>query len=311
MGTQDMDIKIKFWGTRGSIATPGQDTLKYGGNTSCVEVTGADNALVIFDAGTGIRPLGLDLLKRYPSEAKIHGHIFITHFHLDHIQGFPFFVPVYVPGNTFTIYGCEGAGKKLENIFVGQMSPEYFPVTLREMPAEMIFTQLTTRPVTLNNGWTVTPTYVNHPGLALGYKLDTGKHKVAYLTDNEPFRYLLRQQGNQSPMFDDLDKGVVELEREDKNLVEFSRGVDILIHDAQYTIDEYKAKLSWGHSFYEFALEMAIQAEVKQLVLFHHDPMRPDKELDDILLKCQKIVSDRKSPMQVVAAWEGLEITLP
>src|SRR5688572_33385202 len=119
-------VKIKFWGTRGSIATPGMDTVKYGGNTSCVEVSD-DKTLVIFDAGTGIRPLGLDLLKRTPKGAPIRGHIFISHFHLDHIQGFPFFVPVYGSGNSFTIHGCEGAGKKLENIFVGQMSPEYFP----------------------------------------------------------------------------------------------------------------------------------------------------------------------------------------
>ncbi|MBI4396848.1 MAG: MBL fold metallo-hydrolase [Elusimicrobia bacterium] len=301
-------MRVKFWGTRGSIATPGQDTVKYGGNTSCVEVSD-DQTLVIFDAGTGIRPLGLDLLKRFPDGKRIHGHIFISHFHLDHIQGFPFFVPVYKQGNSFTIYGCEGAGKKLENIFVGQMSPEYFPVTLKEMPAELRFMQLTTRPVEVN-GWKIHPTYVNHPGLALGYRLDTGSAKVAYITDNEPFRYLLRQQGNLDPLYDDLDRGQVVLEREDKNLVEFIRGVDILIHDAQYTIDEYKVKLSWGHSFYEFAIEMALQAEVKQLVLFHHDPMRPDRQLDELLAKCKAVVAKRNSKMVVNAAWEGLEIRL-
>jgi phosphoribosyl 1,2-cyclic phosphodiesterase len=301
-------MKIKFWGTRGSIATPGQDTVKYGGNTACVEVSD-DKTLLIFDSGTGIRPLGMDLLKRTPKGARIQGHIFISHFHLDHIQGFPFFVPVYVPGNSFTIYGCEGAGKKLENIFVGQMSPEYFPVTLKEMPAELKFTQLTTRPVQVN-GWTVHPTYVNHPGLALGYRVEDGKHKMAYVTDNEPFRYLLRHQGNLQPIYDDLERGAVELEREDKNLCEFLRGVDVLVHDAQYTIDEYKTKLSWGHSFYEFALELAIQAGVKQLVLFHHDPMRPDRQLDDILAKCREYVSALKSSLDVQAAWEGLEINL-
>jgi len=301
-------MKIKFWGTRGSIATPGLDTVKYGGNTACVEVSDKDT-LVIFDSGTGIRPLGLDLMKRIPKGQRIHGHIFISHFHLDHIQGFPFFVPVYIPGNAFTIYGCEGAGKKLENIFVGQMSPEYFPVTLKEMPAELTFTQLTTRSVNVN-GWTVHPTYVNHPGLALGYRLDAGNKKVAYVTDNEPFRYLLRQQGNLHPIYDDLDKNTVELEREDKNLAQFLEGVDVLIHDAQYTIDEYKTKLSWGHSFYEFAIELALQAGVKQLVLFHHDPMRADKQLDDIVAKCQALVAKRKGALTVTAAWEGLEINL-
>jgi phosphoribosyl 1,2-cyclic phosphodiesterase len=214
-------VKVKFWGTRGSIATPGQDTVRYGGNTSCVEVSD-DKNLVIFDAGTGIRLLGLDLLKR-ANNGGIRGHIFISHFHLDHIQGFPFFVPVYIKGNAFTIYGCEGAGKKLESIFVGQMSPEYFPVTLTEMPAELNFVQLTTRPVQVN-GWTVNPTYVNHPGLALGYRVDAGATKVAYVTDNEPFRYLLRAQGNLKPVFDDIDQGQVTLEREDKHLAEAQLG---------------------------------------------------------------------------------------
>jgi phosphoribosyl 1,2-cyclic phosphodiesterase len=302
-------VKIRFWGTRGSIATPGQDTVRYGGNTSCVEVSD-DKTLLIFDSGTGIRPLGMDLLKRFPKGTKISGHIFISHFHLDHILGFPFFVPAYVPGNSFTIYGCEGAGKKLESVFVGQMSPEYFPVTLREMPAELKFVQLTTRPVEVN-GWTVNPTYVNHPGLALGYRVDAGAHKVAYVTDNEPFRYLLRQQGNKQPLFDDLERNTVELEREDKNLAEFLRGTDVLIHDAQYTADEYRTKLSWGHSFYEFAVELALEAQVKHLVLFHHDPMRPDRDLDDLLQRCRERVAARKSGLTVDAAWEGLEIVLP
>jgi phosphoribosyl 1,2-cyclic phosphodiesterase len=301
-------MKIKFWGTRGSIATPGQDTVKYGGNTSCVEVTDGET-LVVFDSGTGIRPLGLDLMRRTPPGRKIHGHIFISHFHLDHIQGFPFFVPVYVPGNAFTIYGCEGAGKKLENIFVGQMSPEYFPVTLREMPAELKFVQLTTRPVEVNS-WTVHPTYVNHPGLALGYRLDAGRHKIAYVTDNEPFRYLLRPQGNLQPIYDDLERGHVELERQDQELMKFLKGVDVLIHDAQYTIDEYKTKLSWGHSFYEFALELALQAEVKQLILFHHDPLRYDRQLDELQDKCRALAAQRNKNLTVHAAWEGLEINL-
>lgn len=302
-------MKVKFWGTRGSIATPGQDTVKYGGNTSCVEVSDG-KTLVIFDAGTGIRPLGLDLLRRTPRNGKIVGHIFISHFHQDHIQGFPFFTPVYASGNSFTIYGCEGAGKKLESIFVGQMSPEYFPVTLKEMPAELKFVQLTTRPVKVNS-WTIYPTYVNHPGLALGYRLETGKSKMAFITDNEPFRYLLRSQGSLTPVYDDLDRGTVELEREDKNLVEFLKGVDLLIHDAQYTIDEYKVKLSWGHSFYEFALELALQAQVKRLVLFHHDPLRSDRQLDELLEKCKAYVAKRKGTLDVLAAWEGLEVQLP
>jgi phosphoribosyl 1,2-cyclic phosphodiesterase len=300
-------LKVKFWGTRGSIATPGLETVKYGGNTSCVEVSD-DKTLVIFDAGTGIRPLGLYLLKRFESKP-IDGHIFVTHFHLDHIQGFPFFVPVYSSKNSFSIYGCEGAGKKLENIFVGQMSPEYFPITLKEMPAQLKFVQLATRPVKVNE-WIVYPTYVNHPGLALGYRLEAGARKVAYVTDNEPFRYLLRHQGGQEPLYDDLDRGEVVLEREDKALMEFVSGADLLIHDAQYTIEEYKTKLSWGHSFYEFAVELAIQGKVKRLVFFHHDPVRTDGELDKMLELARERVQARGSSLIVDAAFEGLEIHL-
>lgn len=300
-------MRIKFWGTRGSIATPGPDTVKYGGNTSCVEVSEGET-IVVFDAGTGIRLLGQDLQRRFPN-TDLHGHIFISHFHLDHIQGFPFFTPVYRKGNSFTIYGCEGAGKKLENIFVGQMSPEYFPVTLREMPADLSFVQLTTRPVTVN-GWTVHPTFVNHPGLALGYRLETGRHRVAYMTDVEPYRYLLRQQGHQEPVFDDLDRGGVELLREDKHAAEFFRGVDLLIHDAQYTVDEYKRKMGWGHSFVDFALEMALEAKVKRLVLFHHDPLRNDEEEDLMLEHVRAQAVSRNPRLQVDAACEGMEIEL-
>jgi phosphoribosyl 1,2-cyclic phosphodiesterase len=302
-------MKIRFWGVRGSIATPGQDTVRYGGNTPCVEVWDNRN-LIILDSGTGIRPLGLDLMKRFPANTRIEAHLFITHFHVDHIQGFPFFHPFYLPGNHFTIYGCEGAGKKLESIFMGQLSPEYFPVTLKEMPAELKFVQLTTRPVSLD-GWTISPTYVNHPGLALGYRLDKGGRRISYITDNEPFRYLLRQQGGHTDdIFDDLDKGVVELEREDKNLVEFVRGSDVLIHDGMYTIDEYKTKLSWGHSFVEFAVEVALQAQVKQLILFHHDPMHSDAIVDDIMKDVRALAARRAPKLQVHAAQEGFEIDL-
>lgn len=300
-------MKIKFWGTRGSISSPGPSTTKYGGNTACVEVSDTQT-LAIFDAGTGIRLLGEDLLRRGPE--RVEGHLFISHFHFDHIGGFPFFRPLYMKGNKFTIYGCEGTGRKLENIFVGQMSPEYFPVTMSEMPAELDFVQLTTRPINLN-GWTITPAYINHPGLALAYKIDTGKSKIVYMTDNEPFRYLLRQQSKKQEVFDDLKRGQVELEREDLMLVDFFEGADLLIHDGQYTQEEYPPHLGWGHSFYEFALEMALQGRVKKLLFFHHDPDRTDADLDKQLEKIQALAKARGALLDVGAAFEGQEIQLP
>ena len=300
-------MKIKFWGTRGSISSPGPTTTKYGGNTACVEVSDPDT-LAIFDAGTGIRLLGEDLLRR--GNGRVNGHLFISHFHFDHIGGFPFFRPLYVKGNSFTIYGCEGTGRKLENIFVGQMSPEYFPVTMSEMPAELNFVQLTTRPISLN-GWTITPAYINHPGLALAYKIDTGKSRIVYMTDNEPFRYLLRQQAKKAEVFDDLKRGQVELEREDLLLVDFFDGADLLIHDGQYTQEEYPSHLGWGHSFYEFALEMALQGHVKRLMFFHHDPDRTDADLDKQLERIQSLAKARGSALDIGAASEGQEIQLP
>jgi len=300
-------MKIKFWGTRGSISAPGPTTTKYGGNTACVEVSDSQT-LAILDAGTGIRLLGEDLLRRGPE--RVEWHLFISHFHFDHIGGFPFFRPLYMKGNKFTIYGCEGTGRKLENIFVGQMSPEYFPVTMSEMPAELNFVQLTTRPIHLN-GWTVTPAYINHPGLALAYKIDTGKSKIVYMTDNEPFRYLLRQQSKKQEVFDDLKRGQVELEREDLMLVDFFEGADLLIHDGQYTQEEYPPHLGWGHSFYEFALEMALQGHVKKLLFFHHDPDRTDADLDKQLEKIQALAKSRGASIEIGAASEGQEIQLP
>lgn len=300
-------MKIKFWGTRGSISSPGPTTTKYGGNTACVEVSDSQT-LAILDAGTGIRLLGEDLLHRGPG--RVEGHLFISHFHFDHIGGFPFFRPLYVKGNKFTIYGCEGTGRKLENIFVGQMSPEYFPVTMSEMPAELDFVQLTTRPINLN-GWTITPAYINHPGLALAYKIDTGKSKIVYMTDNEPFRYLLRQQSKKQEVFDDLKRGTVELEREDLILVDFFEGADLLIHDGQYTQEEYPSRMGWGHSFYEFTLEMALQGHVKKLLFFHHDPDRTDADLDIQLDKIKTLAKTRGSDLDIGAAFEGQEIQLP
>ena len=308
-GEDSPDImKITFWGTRGSIATPGPDTVRYGGNTACVELSD-DKNLLVFDVGTGLRLLGEELCRRIPA-GKITAHLFISHFHFDHIIGFPFFRPLYTPGNTFTLYGCEGTGRKLETIFVGQLSPEYFPVSLSEIPAKLNFVQLTTRPLPLN-GWTITPAYVNHPGLALGYRVDNGKSRVVYMTDNEPFRYLLRQQAKKTPIYDDLDRGEVELEREDLMLVDFLEGADVLIHDAQYTIEEYRTKTGWGHSFYDFAVEMALRGKVKKLILFHHDPLRTDKDLDLQVQRARSIVAQRGAALEIEAAFEGLEIDLP
>jgi phosphoribosyl 1,2-cyclic phosphodiesterase len=301
-------MKVQFWGTRGSIATPGPDTVRYGGNTSCVEMSD-EKTLAVFDAGTGMRLFGEDLIRR-TAPGKLDLHLFLSHFHFDHIIGFPFFRPLYTPGNKCTVYGCEGTGKKLEDIFIGQLSPDYFPVALSEIPSELRFVQLTTRPVSID-GWTVTPTYVNHPGLALGYKVDTGTSRVVYMTDNEPFRYLLRQRGKRTPYFDDLDRGEVELEREDLLLADFIQGADLLIHDAQYTSEEYRSKIGWGHSFFDFTIEMAIRGRVKRLVLFHHDPARTDKDLDLQVQRAQSLVHQRGVTMEVLAAFEGLEILLP
>jgi phosphoribosyl 1,2-cyclic phosphodiesterase len=292
-------VKVRFWGTRGSIATPGPATLKYGGNTSCVEVRTKGHILV-FDAGTGIHNLGIQLQKEFPS-TPITVHIFISHTHWDHIQGFPFFLPAYGLQNRIIIYGPPGRDKTLRQIMRMQMDSDYFPVAIGDMNPNIEIVEVEA-PITID-GISITHFYLNHPAMSLAYRVSDGTRSVVYATDNEPYQYTLPpQQKNTRPT------GFPEYL--DDKLIEFLQGTDLYIGEAQYTLEEYKAKLGWGHSPIESIVEFAVKAKVKRLALFHHDPYHEDAFVDEMVEHAQQLLAAQKSSIECFGAKEGMEVVL-
>jgi phosphoribosyl 1,2-cyclic phosphodiesterase len=252
-------MRVTFWGVRGSIPTPGPDTVGVGGNTSCVEVR-AGKLLLVFDGGTGLRLLGKALLPHMPITA----HLFFSHVHWDHIQGFPFFDPAFVPGNVIHLYGGNNVSRTLEETLAGQMDHPSFPVHLTDMAADMVFHDVEELvPIELDAGdgtsARVTAARGNHPNGVWAYRIDHGGRSVVYATDTEHYAVV------------------------DPSLVKLARDADILIYDSQYTPEEYAGtagrggpKLGWGHSTFEEAAKLARAAGAKKLVLYHHDPMQND-----------------------------------
>jgi CheY-like chemotaxis protein len=290
-------MRIRFWGTRGSLAKPGPSTVRYGGNTSCVEVRAADGTLIVLDCGTGAHDLGRSLVAS--GERPIRGHLLLTHTHWDHIQGFPFFAPLFIPGNEFDVYAPQGLGQRLEETLAGQMEYTYFPVTLGQLDATIRYHDLGEGVFDLG-AVHVTARYLNHPGLALGYRLEAGGVTVVYATDHEPHsRHQPEVTGSAQQ---------VPVHREDQRHVEFLAGADLVIHDAQYTLEEYPGKLTWGHTPAELAVDFALAASVKRLALFHHDPLRDDASLDRLVESCRQ--RSGFGELEVFAAAEGQTIEL-
>ena len=286
-----MSLTLTFWGTRGSVPTPGHATVRYGGNTPCVELRTADGWLIILDAGTGIRELGRSLLARGNGEP-IAGDIFLTHAHWDHIQGIPFFAPLFRRGNHFTIWGSRSLQMSLDQVVRDQMSPEVFPVTFEELEAHVDFQELAEER-RAGNGYQVSAIRVRHPGGALGYRFTTGNadgRALVYVSDNEL---------SPEARYDDAPGW------RDK-LVRFVRGASVLVHDTMYTAGEYPTFVGWGHSTYDQAVELALDAEVERLVLFHHRPERSDEEVDRCVERCRALVARRGRALEVVAAAEGM-----
>ncbi|HET8771441.1 MAG TPA: MBL fold metallo-hydrolase [Gemmatimonadaceae bacterium] len=293
-----MSLRVRFWGTRGSVPTPGPGTVRYGGNTPCVEVRTDDGWLIILDAGTGIRELGRALLER-SNGAPIQGDIFLTHAHWDHIQGIPFFAPIFGRGNHFTIWGSQSLEKSVDQVVRDQMSPVVFPVTFEELDATIDFRELSEGTRSEGTGYDVTAFAVQHPGGALGYRFtESGARSGAlvYVSDNELGTH---------PRY-----GSSQDWRE--RMVEFVRGARVLVHDTTYTVDEYDHHRGWGHSTFSDAVELALEAGVEKLVLFHHEPRRTDDQLDVCLAECRAMVKARgvEHHLQVIAAAEGLSLTL-
>jgi phosphoribosyl 1,2-cyclic phosphodiesterase/CheY-like chemotaxis protein len=294
--------KVKFWGVRGSVPSPGPDTVFYGGNTSCVEVR-ADGELIILDAGTGIRSLGRQLQEEFRTRP-MQMTILISHPHWDHIQGFPFFLPAYDQQNQVRILGFEGPRKGVEATLSIQMESPYFPISMEALPGNIHFEEL--KSLDFNVGKVaVKAHFMNHPGVCAGYKLLTSAGTIVYFPDNELFgRLKSAEAAHQRQEHTDFAR------KQDAKLGEFIAGADVVISDAQYSAAEYAEHVGWGHSCVDDVVELAIGANVKQLFLFHHDPDHTDAQIAHMLAGARKQVAEAKSQLQVEAAREGFELTL-
>ena len=279
-------MRITFWGVRGSIPSPGPDTVDVGGNTSCVGVR-AGKLLLVFDGGTGLRMLGKTLLKEMPLTA----HLFFSHVHWDHIQGFPFFDPAFVPGNVIHLYGGNNVSRTLEETLAGQMDHPSFPVHLTEMGAKMHFHDVFEgEPLELDAGdgtkAVIRSGRGNHPNGVWAYRVDHGGKSVMYATDTEHYAVV------------------------DPRLLKLANGVDVLIHDAQYTPEEYAGttggmpKVGWGHSTFDEAVKLAQAADAKRLILYHHDPTQNDAAVLEKERRARELFANCE------AAREGLTIEL-
>lgn len=265
--------------------------MRYGGNTACVTVE-AGGDLFIFDAGSGIRLLGVHLLQQQLLPIK--AHLLLTHTHWDHIQGFPFFVPAFIPGNELNIYGPSGTDVGLADALSGQMLHVYFPVRLDQLGAALHFHHVPAGDGELHIGAArVLAAPLCHTGPTIGYRLEIAGRSIAYVTDTEPLRD---------------DAGALRL---DPAALRLAQDVDILIHDAQYTDAEYPSKVGWGHSPLSYVLRLAVEARAKRLVLFHHDPLRTDDQLETMVAELRQHAGQTAPTVTVDAAAEGVALHLP
>ena len=292
-------MRVRFWGTRGSVATPGPGTVHFGGNTSCVEVTTNSGNCFICDCGTGARALGAALMTQAPKP--VTATILLSHTHWDHIQGFPFFAPLFVPGNKITVCGPEGSGGSLREVLAGQMEFTYFPVEIGQLPASITFRELG-EGIHEFDGARVIAQYLHHPAMTLGYRIEADGASVVYLCDHEPFSETL---WHDSPAHRLADAIVHEGDRRHAG---FMLGAGLVIHDSQYTPEEYPAKKTWGHSTYEYAVEMAATAGAHQLVLTHHDPAHDDAFIEDVEKRARRYASEQGYGVQLCCAYEGLAL---
>ena len=295
--------RLKFWGTRGSISVPGRGSLRYGGNTTCIEVR-ADGEIIVLDAGSGIRSLGIALEKEFHSQP-IKLSLLITHAHWDHIQGLPFFAPAYGKKNEIRVRGYDGVDMSFGKIMDEPMKAPFFPIAMRELSARIDIKKLTEMEFSFGKVQ-VRARFVNHPGVCAGYRLFTSAGSIAFLPDHEPYQFL--HSARASDMSPDEAKKTAEKER--IGLVDFLHASDILILDAQYTDAEYESHVGWGHGSVSSAVSLALDSKVRKLLLFHHDPSHDDTMLDAIVEDARRLILERGQDLEVDGAREGEEVLL-
>jgi phosphoribosyl 1,2-cyclic phosphodiesterase len=306
-----VSIRVRFWGVRGSVPCPGPKTVKYGGNTSCLELRfGQEDRLVVLDAGTGIRELAGHIMQNDLPKGPIKTELFLTHTHWDHIMGFPFFIPIFIPNTELKVFGpVTYEEDTLDKIVGGMLTYRYWPVRLTELAAKIEYFNLKEGSRDLGGGLWLTTKYLNHPILVLGYRFEYRGKVFCTAYDTEPFRNVFDVSPD-DPSYDEeaVKEGAMAAQEENDKVVSFFQGADILIHDSQYTHKEYiSSKLGWGHSSFEHAVNVAHKAGVKKLLLFHHDPDRSDAELEVIENKIQKAAGGKTS-MEVMIAREGMTV---
>jgi phosphoribosyl 1,2-cyclic phosphodiesterase len=288
-------MQVRFWGTRGSLPKPGTGTTRYGGNTSCVEVRTRCGELIVLDCGTGVHDLGQALLAGGPKR----GHLLITHTHWDHIQGFPFFAPLFEAQHQWDFYAPGYRERNLEQTLDSLMSYDHSPINLDAIEAQIRFRELVEGEFDLGDV-RVTTRYLNHPALTLGYRIEADGATLVYATDYEPH---FLHGGEPVP-------GATPIHIEDQRHVEFLAGADLVIHDAQYLLSEFPQKSGWGHTPVESAVDYALAAGVRRLALTHHDPDRNDAALDQVSCLARERMSAGPAATEVFSAAEGMTIEL-
>jgi len=285
---------VRFWGTRGSIPTPGHRTRVYGGNTSCVEVR-VDDTLFVCDGGTGMRELGDSLLRR--SNGPLQAHLLFSHTHWDHIQGFPFFLPAYKPSTTLHIYDVERDDDRIHRLLLGQMRSEYFPVTFSDLGSKIVSSDLHGGNKVIE-GVTVSAFEQRHPGRSFAFSLAKAGRKIVYATDSELDLMVVNA--------DEAERDPRAQRRLPEEAIRFMRDADLLVADGQYNDDDYRK--GWGHARANTVVDMAMQAGAKQLAIFHHDPTQSDADVERKVQVARDRARAAGSNLVIFAAREGLEL---